>query len=151
MEELDARVGQLWSPVNIILHCPPQRTLCSDASKSIVRGYVVQSGRYWWYDLTTDDKSRFGRSSKQIVGMQNIAINTLELLGMVVSASLLFMVSRQRPVAVGVCVLLGGDYDAAIAGIQCCRGGDKPRSVALMHLLGMLEVSSGWYFQETHV
>ena len=32
-----------------------------------------------------------------------------------------------------------------------CRGGLEPRSGALMRLLGVLEVSSGWHFERTHV
>ena len=32
-----------------------------------------------------------------------------------------------------------------------CRGGLEPRSGALMRLLGVLEVSSGWHFEATHV
>ena len=35
--------------------------------------------------------------------------------------------------------------------VRRCRGGLEPRSGALMRLLGVLEVSSGWHFDALHV
>ena len=35
--------------------------------------------------------------------------------------------------------------------VRRCRGGLEPLSVVLMRLFGVLEVSSGWHFEATHV
>ena len=51
----------------------------------------------------------------------------------------------------GDCVLLRGDNEAAVQWVRRCRGGKEPRSGALMRLLGVLEVSSGWHFDALHV
>ena len=57
----------------------------------------------------------------------------------------------ERPSAGGDCVLLRGDNDAAVQWVRRYRGGLEPRSGALMCLLGVLEVSSGWHFDALHV
>ena len=49
------------------------------------------------------------------------------------------------------CVLLRGDNEAAVQWVRRCRGGLEPRSVALMRLLGVLDVSSGGHFDALHV
>ena len=51
----------------------------------------------------------------------------------------------------GDCVHLRGDNDAAVQWVRRCRGGTEPRSGALMRLLGVLELSSGWHFDAKHV
>lgn len=71
VEGLDARGGQLYSPVYCTTALRPlRRTLFSDASNSAVGGYCVETGRYWLYDLTTEETYRFCGASKQVVGMQ---------------------------------------------------------------------------------
>ena len=75
----------------------------------------------------------------------------LELFGMVVSAWVLVVLCAERPSARGDCILLRGDNEAAVQCVRRCHGGLEPRSGALMHLLGVLEVSSGWHFDALHV
>ena len=48
-------------------------------------------------------------------------------------------------------MLSRGDNEAAAVWLRRCRGGKEPRSGALMHLLGVRELSSGWHFDEKHV
>ena len=48
-------------------------------------------------------------------------------------------------------MLLGGDNEAAVDWVRRCHGGREPRSGALMRLLGVLEMSSGWQFHATYV
>lgn len=98
-----------------------------------------------------EERSRFCGSSASVVGVNDISINVLELLGMLVGAWLLVVEQHHRPAAAGDCVLLRGDNEASVAWIQRCRGGREPRSGALIRLLGVLEVSSGWHFQASHV
>lgn len=51
----------------------------------------------------------------------------------------------------GNCVLLHGDNEAAFYWERRCRGGNERRSGALMCLLGVLELSSGWHVDAVHV
>ena len=48
-------------------------------------------------------------------------------------------------------MLLRGDNEAAVEWVRRCRGGKEPRSGALMGLLGVRELSSGWHFDAKHV
>ena len=129
-----------------LLERPSQRTLISDASKTAVGGFCLETGVYWRYDLDAGERSRFCGSSKSVAGENDISINVLELLGMVVSAWVLVSLCAERPAALGDCVLLRGDNEAAVEWVRRCRGGKEPRSGALMRLLGVLELSSGWHF-----
>ena len=70
---------------------------------------------------------------------------------MVVSAWVLVSPCAERPAGLGDCVLLRGDNEAAVEWVRRCRGGKEPRSGALMRLLGVLELSSGWHFDAEHV
>ena len=78
-------------------------------------------------------------------------MNVLELLGMDVSARVLVSPCAERPAVLGDCVLLRGDNKAAVEWVRRCRGGKEPRSGALMRLLGVLELSSGWHLDAKHV
>ena len=81
-----ARGGVLSAPMYHLLERPAQRTLFSDASKTTVGGYCLETGVYWRYDLTAQQQSRFCGSSKSNRGVDDLCINVLELLGMVVLA-----------------------------------------------------------------
>ena len=83
--------------------------------------------------------------------MDNLSINVVERLGMVVSLFVLVSSCADRPSVTKDCALLRGDNEAAVHWVRRCRGGLEPRSSALMRLLGVLEVSSGWHFEATYV
>lgn len=146
-----ARGGHVTSPMYNIVVRPPRLAVFSDASKSAIGGYCVQTGSYFRYDLSADEQSRFCGANKYARGVNDISINVLELLGMVVGAWLLIVQQQHRPVAAGDCVLLRGDNEAGVAWVQRCRGGKEPRSGALMRMLGAVEVSSERHFQALHV
>jgi len=150
-EGFDARGGTLSAPMYHLLERPAQRTLFSDASKTAVGGFCLETGVYWRYELDVQERSRFCGASASVAGEDDISINVLELLGMVVSAWVLVSSCAERPSAMGDCVLLRGDNEAAVQWVRRCRGGKEPRSGALMRLLGVLEVSSGWHFDALHV
>ena len=121
-----------------LLDYPARRTLFSDASKTTIGGFCLETGVYWRYDLDTAEQSRFCGSSKAVAGENDIPINVLELLGMVVSAWALVSPYAERPSATGDYVLLRGDNEAAAAWVRRCRGGKEPRSGALMRRPGAL-------------
>ena len=137
-------------PMYHLLERPAQRTLFSDASKT-VGGFCLETGVYSRYDLTAQEQSRLCGSKKSVRGVDDLCINVLELLGMVVPAFVLVSSCADRPSAAGDCVLLRGDNEAAAHWLRRCRGGLIPRPGSLMRLLGVLEVSSGWHFEATHV
>ena len=86
---VDARGGVLSAPMDHLLERPAQRTLFSDASKTAVGGYCLETGLYCRYDLTAQEQSRFCGSSKSVRSVDDLSINVLELLGMVASAFVL--------------------------------------------------------------
>ena len=49
------------------------------------------------------------------------------------------------------CVLLRGDNEAAVHWVRCCRGDKEPRSGALMHPIGTIELAIHWHFDFLHV
>ena len=120
---VDARGGVLSAPVYHLLERPAQRTLFSDASKTVVGGYCLETGVYWRYDLTAQEESRFSGSSKSVRGVDDLSINVLKRLGMVVSAFVLQSSCADRPSATGD--LLRGDYEAAVHWGRRCRGGAR--------------------------
>lgn len=148
---LDASGECFSSPMYNIIIRRPSITMFSDASKRAVGGYCQETGRYFRYDLSPEERSRFVGSSKSVVGINDMSINVLELPGMLLGAWLLIIPKQRRPALLGDCVSLRGDNEASVAWIQRCRGGLEPRSGALMRLLGVLEVASGWNFQASHV
>ena len=150
-EGLDARAGTVSAPVYHLFERPSQRTLFSDASKTAVGDFCLETGVYWRYDIDAGERSRFCGSSKSVAGENDISINVLELLGMVVSACVLVSPCAERPAALGDCVLWRGDNEAAVEWVRRFRGGKEPRSGALMRVLGVLELPSGWHFDAKHV
>ena len=86
-----------------------------------------------------------------VAGMDDISINVLVNLGMIVSGWVLVFSCAERPSATGDCVLLRGDKEAAVQWVRWWRGGNQPRSDALMRLRGLLELFSGWHFDSKHV
>ena len=150
-EGLDARGGTLSAPMYHFLERPSQRTLFSDASKTAVGGFCLETGVYWRKDLDAGERSRLCGSIKSVAGENDISINVLELLDMVVSAWVLASLCAERPAVLGDCVLLLGDNEVAVEWVRRCRGSKEPRSGALMRLLGVLELSYGWHFDAKHV
>ena len=59
VEGLDARGGTLLAPMYRLLEHPARRTLFSDASKTAVGGFCLETGVYWRYELNDRERSRF--------------------------------------------------------------------------------------------
>ena len=85
-EGLDARGGTLSAPMYRLLERPARRTLFSDAFKTAVGGFCLETGVYWRYELNDRERSRFSGSSGSVGCEDDLSMNVLELLGMVVSA-----------------------------------------------------------------
>ena len=148
---LVGRGGGLCLPMYNIVVRPPVFSVFSDASGKAVGGYSPQTGQYFRYELSYEEQSRFVGSSKHVVGVNDVSINVMELLGMVLGAWLLIVEQNYTPAIASDCVLLRGDNEASVAWIRRCRAGREPRAGALMRMLGVVEVSSGWHFQAEHV
>ena len=82
----------------------------------------METGQYWRYDLSQEELARFCGSSKHIQSEDNICVNALELLGMVMSAHMLFVVYGEHPVGDKDCVMLRSDNEAAIQRMRGCQG-----------------------------
>ena len=136
-----------------IVQRPSKMAVFTDASKTAFDGYYEQIGLYFCRELTVAEESRFvgSTSSKIIFGVNDISSNVLELLDMVVGAQALITQQQCVPQEMGNCIQLRGDYEPSVAWIQRCRGGREPRFGALMRMLELVEVSSGWLFQSSHV
>ena len=143
--------GTLSAPMYHCLERPAQHILFSVARINAVGVFCLETGVYWRYDLSVEEQSRFCCSSRFVAGMNEISINVLELLGMVISAWVPVSSCSERPSAMGDCVLLRGNNEAAVQWVRRRRGGKEPRSGAFMRLLGVLELSSGWHFDAKHV
>lgn len=61
----------------------------SDASGTAASDYCLQSGLWWRYDLSDEESSQFKCATAR--SDDDISINVLELLGMVVSACVIFV------------------------------------------------------------
>ena len=87
-KDVEPRVAVLsarcTAPMYHLLERPAHRTLFSDASKTAVGGYCLETGVYWRYDTTAQEHSRVCGSSKSVRGENDLSFNVLERLGMVV-------------------------------------------------------------------
>ena len=72
-KRVDALGGVLSAPMYQMLERPAQRTLFSDASKTAVGGYCLETGVYWRYDLTAQEQSRFCGSTKSVRGVNDLS------------------------------------------------------------------------------
>ena len=82
---VDACGGVLSAPMNHLLERPAQRTVFSNASKTTVGGYCLETGVHWRYVLTAQAQSRFCGSSKFVRSVDDLSIKVLERWGMAVS------------------------------------------------------------------
>ena len=81
-------------PMYRLVARPPCRTLISNAYKHVVGGFCLEADQYWRYDLSEQELARVCGSRKHLQCQDGVSINTLELLGMLISAyMLLFSVS----------------------------------------------------------
>lgn len=131
---------------------PPHRTFCLNASKRAVGDYCVETGWLYRHYLADEEWSRLVRPSKSVVGMNDTRFTILQLLGILTGAWLLVVSKHRLPVIMGDFEESRSDNEVSIAhDFKGPEGGRKSRSRASMRLWSVLEVSSGWNFQASHV
>ena len=112
-EGMGTSEGGLSAPMCRLVARPPCHHLISDAFTHAVGGFCLETGQYWRYNLSEKTLARFRGSIKHLQSQDSSSINTIELLGMMMSAYMLVVVCGERPVGDKDCVLLRGDNEAA--------------------------------------
>lgn len=140
----------LYSPFFNHTQWVPERHWFSDATLSAVGGFCAETGVWWRYDLTAEEKSR------SVVGgrcaMHNaISINLLELLAMVMTAYMMVVKKSDHSNIVGAPVVMLGDNVSAVTWVNKCGGTRDPRAAFLMRYLGRIEMRAGWCFEAAHI
>ena len=128
----------------------PERHWLSDATLSAVGGYCAETGIWWRYDLTTEEKSRSLVGAK-CKANNAISINLLELLAMVMTAYVMVVQKSDRSNIVGAPVVMLGDNVSAVTWVNKCGGTRDPRAAFLMRYLGRIEMRAGWCFEAAHI
>ena len=150
-EGLAGRGEELAAPFFRFVKQPHKRTWFSDASFEAVGGLCLETGVYWRYNLTGEERARTVRSRRR-EHVNRLSINVLELLGMVMTAFVMIVIRKDRPGRVGEPVLMRGDSSSAVQWVKNCKGGKgEVRSGGMMRILGVLEQIGGWCFQAKHV
>ena len=142
---------RLTAPFFRFVKQEPSRRWFSDASYQAVGGFCRETGWWWRYGLSEEERSRTVRSRKR-VGYGSLTINVLELFGMVWTAYVMIVMRGEVAGRGGEAVLMRGDNASAVQWVLNCKGGkDDVRAGGLMRILGALEVRGGWCFQAKHV
>ena len=102
----------------------------------------MQTGKWWRYGLTEQEKERLNKSTRTEGDHQAIHINLLELIGMVFTAALILLSDDMNAPAGGGTVLLRGDNTAAVSWLTTGRAPKDPRSGWCCRMLGTVEVLS---------
>lgn len=70
---------------------------------------------------------------------------------MVITAYVTVNLVQDRPNKVGEPVMLRGDNMSAMTWVNQCRGTRDPTAAFLMRLLGVVELSAGWFCEAAHI
>ena len=128
----------------------PERHWLSDATLSAVGGFRAETGVWWRYDLTTEEKSRSVVGAK-CAKHSAISFNLLELLGMVITAYVIVVQESDHSNIVGAPVVMLGDNVSVVTWANMCGGTRDPRAALLMRYLGRIEMQAGWCFKAAHI
>ena len=104
---------RLTAPFFRFVKQEPSRHWFSDASYQAVGGYCLETGWWWRYELTEEERGRTVRS-KTRRGYDSLSINVLELFGMVWTAYVMIVIRKDLPDRVGEAVLMRGDNSSAV-------------------------------------
>jgi len=141
-------IVRLSTPLFACYLQPPTRILISDASGDAMGGFCLETGCWWRIDFTEDVRARL---RQRVRHRDDLSINVFELLGMVVTAWMLVVHTKEFPECPGQSVLMRGDNMSAVHSVNKCRGAREPRPGALMRMLGCLEMRNGWRFRAKHI
>ena len=104
---------------------------------------------HWRYDLNSD-LSQLLQDQIAPGGRETIALNLLELCGMLMTAFVTQAILQNRPETVGDPVRLRGDHVAAVSRVNRCGASRDNHASPTMKLLGRLETTSGWSHVTKH-
>ena len=130
---------RIAAPFYRLVKQAPEMKWLSDASYEAIGGLRLETGVYWRYQRTEEVKTRTVRTKRG--GDDRISINILELMAMVVTAYVMFVMRGDRPEKKGATVLMRGDNSSAVQWVINCEGGgrEEVRPGALMRMLEVLE------------
>lgn len=140
----------LYSPLFYHTQWDPERHWLSDATLSAVGGFCAETGVWWRYDLTEEEKSRSVVGTK-CAEHNAISINLLELLAMVITAYVMVVQKLDHSRVEGAPVVMFGDNVSAVTWVNKCGGTRDPRAAFLMRYLGRIEMRAGWCFEAAHI
>jgi hypothetical protein len=127
----------------------------TDASVKALGGCCLRTGAYWRYDLTEEERTRviIGRVRVKVAGEMEhlIHINLLELLALVYNTRVMTRFEGQVPSRNGDAVDLMGDNKISIAWLCNAGGARGRREAALIRLLEVIELESGWAFRPAYI
>lgn len=97
-------------------------------------------------ELTRDERVRVPGSSRSEIGIDDISDDVLELLGMVISACVLVVLSEDVLTQADGFMLLPGGSEPAVQWVRRCRKGSEPLSRELMRSTVDLELLRAYGF-----
>ena len=128
----------------------PSRLYLSDASFTAIGGYCPELKIFWRYTIDSSLSAELKRKAQE-KETSDITINLLELAGMFMTAWVVQMILKDRPVEEGQSVLMRGDNVSAVSWTNRCGGSRDRRASLIMRLMGRMEISCGWCHVAKHI
>lgn len=132
------------------IHRSPARCYFSDASFDALGGYCPEKKVFWRYTL---DPALSAKLKKKAADNETsaITINTLELVGMVITSWVVQMIVGDKPSEEGQSILMRGDNVSAVSWVNRCGGSRDRRAGLLMRMLGRMEMQNQWCHVAKHI
>ena len=108
---------ELAAPFVRFMKQPHRRKWFSDASVEAVGWLWLETGVYWRFNLTEEEKTRSVRSRRR-EHVNRLSINVLVLLGMVMTAFVVIVIMKDRARRVGEPALTRGDSSSAVQWVK---------------------------------
>lgn len=118
-----------------------------------MRGVCLETRTWWRFEFSLTVTASFRASNARSRGdrRQSVTIKLFELLGMLVSARVMYFWRGDRPREDGNPILLRGGNSSAVAWVNKRSRSRDQQACALMTLLGRIEVARSWNCLATHV
>jgi hypothetical protein len=136
---------------------PKWRVYSDAAITRAIGGYWEGRGWWWRWELPEEVRGRcMNTVTNGVVGVADwnvIDINLLELLAMIITVWMILVVGGERPADndVDAAIMMLGDNTSAVSWINKKGSKCSIRAAAVMRLLGMMEVVSGFHFDGEHI
>ena len=122
----------------------------SDASFDAIGGFCRKLRIYWRCHLTFALSAELKRKGARRETC-SITIHLLELVGMVLTARVMYELVGDRPESKGDPILMRGDNFAAVTWANRCGGARDKRAGMMMRMLGSLEIQEGWRYDAKNI